>query len=104
MPSWPRWHPCSTAASSKVSEINGRVGALADAANSLAAQANAGTGLLGGLRDQLTNLQNRYLEFRAKYTDVRQTAVTALDRAPGDVTADPGLHGAAGCRRRTDRP
>jgi len=66
-------------ASTKVSEINGRIGALTDAATSLAAQADAAPGLLGGLRDQLSNLQNRYLEFRATYADVRQTAVTALD-------------------------
>jgi hypothetical protein len=67
-------------ASAKVSEINGRVGALTDAANALAAQAAAAPNLLGGLRDQLANLQNRYLEFRKTYTDVRETAVTALDR------------------------
>ncbi len=67
-------------ASAKVSEINGRVGALTDAANALAAQAAADTGLLGGLRDQLANLQNRYLEFRQKYSDLRETATTALDR------------------------
>jgi hypothetical protein len=67
-------------ASTKVSEINGRVGALTDAANALAAQATTDTGLLGGLRDQLANLQNRYLEFRQKYSDLRETATTALDR------------------------
>ena len=71
--------PLLDSASAKVSEINGRVGALTDAANSLATQATAAPGLLGGLKDQLTNLQNRYLEFRATYADVRQTAVTALD-------------------------
>ena len=70
-------------ASAKVSEINGRVGALSDAADALAAQAAqaaAAPGLLSGLRDQVANLQNRYLEFRKTYGDVRDTAVTALDR------------------------
>ncbi len=67
-------------ASTTVSEINGRVGALTDAANSLAAQAAATPDLLGGVRDQVANLQNRYLEFRQTYSDVRDTALTALDR------------------------
>ena len=71
--------PLLDGATAKVSEINGRIGALTDAANALAAQADAAPGLLGGLKDQLSNLQNRYLEFRATYADVRQTAVTALD-------------------------
>jgi phage shock protein A len=72
--------PLINDASAKVSEINGRVGALTDAANALAAQAAAGPNLLGGLRDQLANLQNRYLEFRQKYSALRETATTALDR------------------------
>ena len=67
-------------ASAKVSEVNGRVGALSDAANTLAAQAAAAPGLLSGVRDQVANLQNRYLEFRKTYGDVRDTALTALDR------------------------
>ena len=67
-------------ASTKVSEINGRVGALSDAANALAAQAAATPDLLGGVRDQVANLQNRYLEFRKTYSDVRETALTAIDR------------------------
>ena len=67
-------------ASAKVSEVNGRVGVLSDAANALAAQAAATPDLLGGVRDQVANLQNRYLEFRKTYADVRETAVTALDR------------------------
>ncbi len=69
-------------ASAKVSEINGRIGALTDAANTLAARAaDAGTtpGLLSGLRDQLANLQARYQEFRTSYSGVRDTAMGALD-------------------------
>ncbi len=72
--------PMIDEASTKVSEINGRVGALTDAANALAAQAAASPDLLGGIRDQLANLQSRYLEFRATYSDLRETATTALGR------------------------
>ncbi len=67
-------------ASAKVSEINGRVGALSDAADALAAQVAAAPDLLGGLRDQVANLQSRYHEFRTSYSDVRETAIAALDR------------------------
>ncbi len=70
-------------ASAKVSEINGRVGVLTDTANSLAARAadaSAGPGLLSGLRDQFSNLQSRYQDFRTSYSGVRDTAMAALDR------------------------
>jgi phage shock protein A len=72
--------PLLDTASAKVSEINGRVGALTDAANSLAAKLDAAPDLLGGLKDQLSNLQSRYQEFRTSYSGVRDTAMSALDR------------------------
>ena len=78
-------------ASAKVSEVNGRVGALTDAANTLAARAAATPDLLGGVRDQVANLQNRYLEFRKTYSDVRDTALTALDRLQVIDRLDPRL-------------
>ena len=47
----------------------------------LAAQGAGTPDLLGGCSGtQVANLQNRYLEFRKTYADVRETAVTALDR------------------------
>jgi phage-related minor tail protein len=67
-------------ASARVSEISGRVDALTDAANALASQAAAAPGLLGGLRDQVANLESRYLELKATYGDLRETTVTALGR------------------------
>ena len=72
--------PLLDTASAKVSEINGRVGALTDAANALAAKLDAAPELLGGLKDQLANLQSRYQEFRTSYSGVRDTAISALDR------------------------
>ncbi len=72
--------PLLDTASTRVSEINGRVGALTDAANTLAGQAEAaGPGILDGLRAQLSNLQSKYLEFRAGYTDLRSKATSAID-------------------------
>ena len=70
-------------ASAKVSEINGRIGALTDAANTLAARAadaSTNPGLLSGLREQFANLQSRYQDFRTSYSGVRDTAMAALDR------------------------
>ena len=64
-------------ASAKVSEINGRVGALTDAAGS-AAKAAASPDLLG-LRDQLANLQSRYLEFRDVQRRARRPSPRSTD-------------------------
>ncbi|MCJ7710532.1 MAG: hypothetical protein MUQ32_06820, partial [Chloroflexi bacterium] len=72
--------PLIDTASSKVSEISGRVGALTDAADALAVKVDAGSGLLGALRDQFTSLQARYQDFRTSYSGVRDTALAALDR------------------------
>ena len=72
--------PLIDTASSKVSEISGRVGALTDAADALATKVDAGSGFLGALRDQFTSLQARYQDFRTSYSGVRDTALGALDR------------------------
>lgn len=72
--------PLLDTASEKVSEVSGRVGAVADAANALAARPNPSNELLQGLMGALTNVSDRYLELRATYGELRTTAVTALDR------------------------
>ncbi len=71
--------PLLDAASSKTSEIAGRVGAVSDAANAMAGQASPNSGLLQGLQGAVTNVSNRYLELRASYGDFRQTVTGAID-------------------------
>lgn len=72
--------PLLDTASQKVSEVSGRVGAVADAANALAARPNPSNELLQGLSGAVGNVSDRYLELRATYGQFRDTAATALDR------------------------
>jgi hypothetical protein len=71
--------PLLDTASTKVSEVAGRVGAVADAANALAGRPAPSNELLQGLMGAVTNVSDRYLELRASYGELRQTAVAALD-------------------------
>ena len=72
--------PLLDTASQRVSEVSGRVGAVADAANALAARPNPSNELLQGLAGAVGNVSDRYLELRATYGQFRDTAATALDR------------------------
>ncbi len=67
-------------ASARISEVSGRVGAVADAANAIAANPNPAPALSEALSAQLQPIQDRYLALRSAYTDVRTTVVSALDR------------------------
>ncbi|HEY4754297.1 MAG TPA: hypothetical protein VIH37_13500, partial [Candidatus Limnocylindrales bacterium] len=67
-------------ASTRVSEVSGRVGAVVDAANALAANPNPAPGLSEALSAQLQPIQDRYLALRSTYTDVKTTVVSAFDR------------------------
>jgi hypothetical protein len=72
--------PLMDRASAKVSEVSGRVGALADAATAVAALPGPGAELRIALRSALNRVSERYLELRTTYGDVRQAAGGALDR------------------------
>lgn len=72
--------PVMDRASAKVSEVSGRVGALADAATAVAALPAPGADLRATLRGALNRVSERYLELRTAYGDVRETAGGALDR------------------------
>jgi flagellin-like hook-associated protein FlgL len=72
--------PLLDTASGKVSEVSGRVGALADAATALAGRPNPSNEVLQGLMGALTNVSDRYLELRAKYGELKATVTSALDR------------------------
>lgn len=67
-------------ASTRVSEVSGRVGAVEDAANALAANPNPAPGLSEALLAQMAPISERYLALRASYTDVRATVGSTLDR------------------------
>jgi hypothetical protein len=67
-------------ASAKISEVSGRVGAVEDAANALAANPNPAPGLSEALQAQMTPISDRYLALRTSYTTVRTTVGSALDR------------------------
>ena len=67
-------------ASARVSQVSGRVGAVADAASALAANPNPAPGLSEALAAQLAPISDRYLALRASYTNVRTTVGSALDR------------------------
>ena len=95
--------PLLDAASSKTSEIAGRVGAVADAANALAGQSTPGIGLLQGLQGAVANVSNRYLELRATYGDFRQTVAARARPAPDARTADPRVLDPAGARGRAEQ-
>jgi methyl-accepting chemotaxis protein len=72
--------PLMDKASAKVSEVSGRVGALADAATTVAALPGPGAELRTGLRSALNRVSERYLELRSSFGDVQQAAGGALDR------------------------
>ena len=61
-------------------EVSGRVGALADAANALAARPNPSNELLQGLMGAVTNVSDRYLELRANTASSGRRSTSALDR------------------------
>jgi hypothetical protein len=67
-------------ASSRVSEVSGRVGAVSDAATAVAAQPNPAPALTEFLLAQLSGVSDRYLALRSSYADVREVAVSTLDR------------------------
>jgi hypothetical protein len=67
-------------ASTRVSEVSGRVGAVSDAAAAVAAKPNPAPALTEFLLTQLSGVSDRYLALRSSYTDVRETAVATLDR------------------------
>jgi hypothetical protein len=67
-------------ATSRVSEVSGRVGAVSDAATAVAAQPNPAPALTEFLLAQLSGVSDRYLALRSSYTDVREVAVSTLDR------------------------
>jgi hypothetical protein len=71
--------PLLDTASSKVSEVQGRIGAVADAANGLATQANASPALGAGLAGPIANLADRYNGLRTTYADVREKITSAID-------------------------
>jgi hypothetical protein len=56
------------------------VGALADAATTVAAMPGPGAELRAGLRSALNRVAERYLELRSSYGEVQQAAGGALDR------------------------
>ena len=66
--------------SSRVSEVSGRVGAVADAAQALSTNPNPAPGLSEALSAQLQPIQDRYLALRSAYTDVKTSVVSAFDR------------------------
>ncbi len=72
--------PLLDTASTKVSEVSGRVGAVVDAANALAARPSPSNELLQGLMGAVTKVSDRYLELRATYGELRASATAALDR------------------------
>jgi len=72
--------PLLDLASQKVSDVSGNVGAVADAANAIAARPNSGSGLLQGLSGAVTKVSDRYLELRAQYGELKATITGALDR------------------------
>jgi len=67
-------------ASTRVSDVSGRVAAVVDAANALVANPNPAPGLSEALSAQLQPIQDRYLVLRSAYTDVKTTVVSAYDR------------------------
>jgi prefoldin subunit 5 len=71
--------PVLDTASSKVSEIAGRVGAVADAANALADRPAPSSELLQGLMGAVTSVSDRYLELRATYGDLKESVTGALN-------------------------
>jgi hypothetical protein len=72
--------PLLDKASARVSEVSGRVGSVADAANALAANPNPAPGLSEALAAQMAPISDRYLALRSSYTDVRTTVGSAVDR------------------------
>ena len=58
-------------ASTRVSDVSGRVAAVVDAANALVANPNPAPGLSEALSAQLQPIQDRYLVLRFAYTDVK---------------------------------
>ena len=71
--------PLLDTASTKVSEVAGRVGAVADAATALAAAPAPGGELLQGLMGAVTNVSDRYLELRATYGSLKESVTGALE-------------------------
>jgi hypothetical protein len=71
--------PLLDTASSKVSEVAGRVGAVADAANALADRPAPSSELLQGLMGAVTNVSDRYLELRATYGSLKESVTGALE-------------------------
>lgn len=67
-------------ASTRVSEVSGRLGGVVDAANAMATQSNPAPGLSAALSAQLQPIEDKYLALRSAYTDVKSTIVSAFDR------------------------
>jgi hypothetical protein len=67
-------------ASSRVSQVAGRVGAVADAASALSSDPNPAPQLTQALLTQLSGVSDRYLALRQSYADARETVVAGIDR------------------------
>jgi len=67
-------------ASSRVGEVEARVGEVTDAANALATDENPVPELSSALAAKLAPLSDRYLNLRTAYAGIREKIVSALDR------------------------
>jgi hypothetical protein len=67
-------------ASSRVSQVSGRVGAIADAASALSTNPNPAPELTQALLGQLSGVSDRYLALRQSYAGAREVVVSGVDR------------------------
>jgi hypothetical protein len=72
--------PMLDTASGKVSEVSGRLGAVADIAQSVADSPSPAQAILQKLLTEVTNVSDRYMALRTSYADARDTIVGIIDR------------------------
>ena len=92
--------PLLDTASQKVSEVSGRVGVVADAANALAARPNPSNEFLQGLMGAVGNVSDRYLELRATYGELKDDRRHGAGPAAGARPVDPRVRDPTGSRGR----
>jgi len=75
-----RVDPILTQASTRVAEISGRLGTVADLAAGIAADPSPGGGVADKLRAGLASVSDRYQALRSSYADLRENVVSMVDR------------------------
>jgi hypothetical protein len=75
-----RADPLLADATTKISEVSGRVSTVSDIAQRIADTPNPAPGAGDGLRSGLATLSDRYLALRTTYADAKETATSMIDR------------------------